>query len=125
MLTKYLINLNCRAFPSAEDEGALPEILSGPGGPKRGFGNSFQPAIDAPRYNLTSCVIAPSAKMGLPVASPRHLIPISTSPSSLAQRCGTKGTRKNQLCTSRSSHGPLVYKAISPSCTNRPAVDKS
>ena len=43
-------------------EGALPEILCGPG-PQRGFGNSFQPAIDAPRYYLMSCVIAPSAKM--------------------------------------------------------------
>jgi hypothetical protein len=32
-------------------------------GPQRGFGNSFQPAIDAPRYHLMSCVIAPSAKM--------------------------------------------------------------
>ncbi|KAF8090406.1 hypothetical protein N665_0477s0011 [Sinapis alba] len=32
--------------------GALPEILEGPRQsfrPRRGFGNSFQPAIDAPR----------------------------------------------------------------------------
>eukprot|EP01018_Ginkgo_biloba_P011232 Gb_08860 [translate_table: standard] len=31
--------------------------------PMRGVGNSFQPAIDALRCYLTSCVIAPSAKM--------------------------------------------------------------
>ena len=35
------------------------------GGPGRGFGNSFQPAIDASRETLTNCVIAPSAKMRL------------------------------------------------------------
>jgi len=55
------LDYNCRALPWLE--GALPEILCGPGGPQRGFGNSFQPAIDAPRYYLMSCVIAPSAKM--------------------------------------------------------------
>ena len=57
------LDYNCRALPWLE--GALPEILCGPGGPQRGFGNSFQPAIDAPRYYLMSCVIAPSAKMSL------------------------------------------------------------
>ena len=44
-------------------ESAFPEILSGPPGPLRGFGNSFQPAIDASRINLMNCVIAPSAKI--------------------------------------------------------------
>ena len=34
-------------------------------GPRRGVGNSFQPAIDASREALTNCVIAPSAKMRL------------------------------------------------------------
>nr|CAB3469526.1 unnamed protein product [Digitaria exilis] len=48
-----------------------------PRGPKRGFGNSFQPAIDAPRYNLTSCVIAPSAKMLSSAVSPAHA-PLAT-----------------------------------------------
>ena len=30
---------------------------------KRGFGNSFQPAIVASRFDLINCDIAPSAKM--------------------------------------------------------------
>ena len=50
-------------------ESAFPEILSGPPGPLRGFGNSFQPAIDASRINLMNCVIAPSAKITLLVSA--------------------------------------------------------
>ena len=79
----------CRALPSPEGEGSLPEILSGLKGPKRGFGNSFQPAIDAPRYNLTSCVIAPSAKMPPPTPLPPLLIQSSLPAASLHWRGGT------------------------------------
>lgn len=45
--------------------GVLPEILKGLScpKPKRRSGNSFQPAIDVPRQNLISCVIAPSTKI--------------------------------------------------------------
>jgi hypothetical protein len=43
----------------------LPEILGRPCGHRRGVGNSFQPAIDASRFHLIICVIAPSAKMNV------------------------------------------------------------
>jgi hypothetical protein len=43
----------------------LAEILGRPCGHRRGVGNSFQPAIDASRFHLINCVIAPSAKMNV------------------------------------------------------------
>jgi hypothetical protein len=43
----------------------LPEILGRPRGHRMGVGNSFQPAIDASRFHLINCVIAPSAKMNV------------------------------------------------------------
>ena len=42
-------NLICRAFPSPKRRSPS-RNSQWPKGPKRGFGNSFQPAIDAPRY---------------------------------------------------------------------------
>jgi hypothetical protein len=47
----------------SEPRADLAEILGRPCGHRRGVGNSFQPAIDAPRCHLIDCVIAPSAKM--------------------------------------------------------------
>ena len=42
--------------------------------PRRGVGNSFQPAIDASREALTNCVIAPSAKIEeICAEAPRYL----------------------------------------------------
>ena len=75
-------NLICRAFPSPKRRSPS-RNSQWPRGPKRGFGNSFQPAIDAPRYYLTSCVIAPSAKMVSEGRPPPALIPTSPAHASL------------------------------------------
>jgi hypothetical protein len=47
----------------SKPNGDLPEILGHSCEHRRGVGNSFQPAIDASRFHLINCVIAPSAKM--------------------------------------------------------------
>jgi hypothetical protein len=79
---------NCRAFPPPKRRSPS-RNSQWPTGPKRGFGNSFQPAIDAPRYDLTSCVIAPSAKMVSSRGLPARLILESLPRAFLASRCGT------------------------------------